>query len=484
MKNQTGKRLLTLFMCAIIVLSHFQSVTAMANAEECPIHGTHKLDGTIMFEGDHPHKQYIVCDCGFVQYTGTTLDYYENCETCKAQVCPVHGTHKLDGTVMFEGDHPHKQYTVCDCGFVQYTGTTLDYYEECEICNPQECQHLTTDIGWDTITNKRSVSDTEHELTGYQYRYCTVCFQHIGDKYLVTETVPHDFDDAGDCPTCGYTVSCKHENTKYVEIDGFPAYHQYDEKQHIYDVQYKEVCTNPNCGKTVNNIVDSKRIYEYQDHRFDENGKCQDCGYIKAENQVALEVVVSRGQATAKTGETISASAAVTGGDGNYKYSWKVLCDGSELITTDLGMGDSYNWKAEKAGKYIFTATVVDGNNDSKTASSQEIVVSESECAHEKYTDIPGTVTYEQVSDAKHNKITHMSRVCDVCKETISEYKKTESEDHTFENGKCTGCGIAEPTKDCAHEHTEEVFAGSEITGQGNTEQHIRSEKYNVMRLH
>lgn len=345
------------------------------------------------------------------------------------------------------------------------------------------CTHPTTEVAWDTNYHMKyeSVSDTQHKVSGYQYRYCTECLQRVGESFEATETVAHDFDAAGDCPTCGYTVSCKHENTKLVEIDGFPTYHQYDEKQHIYDVQYKEVCTNPTCGKTVKNIVDSARIYEYQDHRFDENGKCQNCGYIKAEDQVALEVVVSRGQATAKTGETISASAAVTGGDGNYKYSWKVLCDGNELTTTDLGMGDSYNWKAEKAGKYIFTATVVDGNNDSKTASSQEIVVSESECAHEKYTDIPGTVSYEQVSDAKHNKITLMSRVCDVCKETISEYKKTESEDHTFENGKCTGCGLAEPTEDCAHEHTEEVLAGSEITGQGNTEQHIRTEKYNVI---
>ncbi len=345
------------------------------------------------------------------------------------------------------------------------------------------CTHPTTEVAWDTNYPMKyeSVSDTQHKVSGYQYRYCTECLQRVGESFEATETVAHDFDAAGDCPTCGYTVSCKHENTKLVEIDGFPTYHQYDEKQHIYDVQYKEVCTNPTCGKTVKNIVDSARIYEYQDHRFDENGKCQNCGYIKAEDQVALEVVVSRGQATAKTGETISASATATGGDGNYKYSWKVLCDGNELNTTDLGMGDSYNWKAEIAGTYIFSVTVVDGNNDSATGNSQGIVVSQNECTHETYTDVPRTVTYEQVSDTKHNKITLMSRVCDVCKETISEYKKTESEDHTFENGKCTGCGLAEPTEDCAHEHTEEVLAGSEITGQGNTEQHIRTEKYNVI---
>ena len=196
-----------------------------------------------------------------------------------------------------------------------------------------------------------------------------------------------------------------------------------------------------------------------------------------------MEVTLSRGQASASTGETISAKALATGGDGNYKYSWKVLLNGEEISDTDLSMGDSYSWTTEEAGTYVFTVTVVDGNNDSVTNNSQGIVVSQSECAHESYTDIPGTVTYEQVSDAKHNKVTLISRVCDNCGETISEFKQTESEDHIFENGICAGCGLAEPTADCQHVNSEEKLTDSVISDQGNTAQHIVTETYSVICL-
>lgn len=127
--------------------------------------------------------------------------------SAKADECPLYGQHKLDGAVMFEAAHPHKQYTVCDCGFAQYTGGTVDYYAECEVCNPQECQHPNTDTAWDTnySMNYVSISDTQHQVTGYQYKYCTNCFERIGSSFQVTETYSHDFNSNGDCPTCGYT---------------------------------------------------------------------------------------------------------------------------------------------------------------------------------------------------------------------------------------------------------------------------------------
>ena len=663
------KRVQSILLCAMMMISLLADIPVSAEENECPLYGQHKLDGAVMFEAEHPHKQYVVCDCGFAQYTGSTMDYYAECETCNPQECqhtntdiswdsnyklnyvPISETqHQVTGyqyeycTSCFEhigssfeateiynhdfnsnGDCPTCGYThackhsrtklvvidgypaysqynetqhivdiqykeicrdcdevvnqivdsardykhedhdfnkkgVCrDCGYVK-----LEEQEELKIsvsanqssaetgslisasasasggdgsysfawsvtCNGSTvadtdsgygdsysvtanqagsyvftatvhdgngnqisgssgtitveepaCQHPTLEVAWDTYS-VIPVSDTEHELTGYQHHYCTVCFEPVGSSFAATERVGHDFNSNGDCPTCGYTYKCKHTNTKFVPIDGYPTYHQHDEKQHIYDVRFKEVCTNPTCGTTVKDLVDSERIYEHQDHRFDENGKCQDCGYIKQEAQVPLEVAVSRGQASAQTGETITAKALATGGDGNYKYLWKVFLNGEEIQVTDLGMGDSYSWRAETAGTYTFSVTVLDGNNDSVTGSSQEIVVSQSKCMHETYTDIPGTVTYEQQSDAKHNKITLMSRVCDICSEPIGEYKKEESENHTFANGTCTGCGLAEPTADCQHEHAEEKLTDSKISNQGNTDQHVVTEIYSVI---
>lgn len=663
------KRVQSILLCAMMMISLLADIPVSAEGNECPLYGQHKLDGAVMFEAKHPHEQYVVCDCGFAQYTGSTMDYYAECETCNPQECqhtntaiswdsnykmnpvPISETqHQITGyqykycTSCFEhigssfeateiynhdfnsnGDCPTCGYThackhsrtklvvidgypaysqynetqhivdiqykemcldcndvvnqivdsareykhedhdfnkkgVCrDCGYVK-----LEEQEELKIsvsanqssaeigslisasasasggdgsysfawsvtCNGSTvadtdsgygdnysvtankagsyvftatvhdgngnqvsgssgtitveepaCQHPTLEVAWDTYSAV-SVSDTEHELTGYQHHYCTVCFEPVGSSFAATERVGHDFNSNGDCPTCGYTYKCKHTNTKFVPIDGYPTYHQHDEKQHIYDVRFKEVCTNPTCGTTVKDLVDSERIYEHQDHRFDENGKCQDCGYIKQEAQVPLEVAVSRGQASAQTGETITAKALAIGGDGNYKYSWKVLLNGEEIQVTDLQMGDSYSWRADTAGTYTFSVTVLDGNNDSVTGSSQEIVVSQSKCMHETYTDIPGTVTYEQLSDAKHNKITLMSRVCDICREPIGEYKKEESENHTFANGICSGCGLAEPTADCQHEHAEEKLTDSKISNQGDTNQHIVTETYSVV---
>ena len=129
-------------------------------AEECPVHGQHQFCTYVYCEADHPHKQYVVCDCGYAKYTGGT-QYYSECEICnpkelddietvpveleevpqaeepQAVECPLYGQHQFGTYVYFEADHPHKQYVVCDCGYAKYTGGT-QYYSECEICNPKE----------------------------------------------------------------------------------------------------------------------------------------------------------------------------------------------------------------------------------------------------------------------------------------------------------------------------------------------------------
>lgn len=349
----------------------------------------------------------------------------------------------------------------------------------------QTCTHPTTDTMWDTnySISYRSISDTEHEASGYQYRYCTVCLERLGDSFSATKTLPHDFDAAGDCPTCGYSHGCKHENTRFVLEEGYPVYTPENEQTHIYDAQYKEVCTNPSCGKTIRHFVDSQRVYEHQAHNFDAAGKCKQCGYVKKASQEDLDVMVIRGESSAETGETISASAQVSGGDGNYRYAWTVYLNGVSIQKTDYSKDDSFSIVAAEPGTYLFLVTIVDGSGHSKTVASQSITVRTARCTHPAATVFSGEVSYTQVSDAKHLKSTQMIRVCDVCGETIDEYNKEESEDHTFVNGRCTGCGFAEPKPECKHAHTEERLTDSAITGQGDTSQHIVTETYAVVCL-
>lgn len=342
------------------------------------------------------------------------------------------------------------------------------------------CKHPTTDVAWDTnysITYK-SISDTEHSMSGYMYEYCTECFEHIGDSYAATVNYGHDFDGAGDCPTCGYTKSCAHTDTKFVPIDGYPAYHQYDENEHIYDVQYKEVCTNASCGKTVRNLVDEQRVYEHQPHEFDENGQCYDCKYIKEEEQKPLEAIVARGQDTAVTGDLLTVSVSVTGGNGVYQYGWTVLLDGEELYQTDMSMDDEYSYTAEQAGSYVFVVTVEDSDGTKVTGSSEAIVVAEAACKHENTVEVTIETKYERESDAQHKRITVIGKVCDDCGTELSRFNREEYEEHSFENGFCSGCNLAEPTPVCTHVNGTESLISTTYASQGDTQQHVLLQTY------
>lgn len=422
MVHSTFKRSMAIVLCTMLVLSLLQSTSFVAYADECPVHGQHKLDGAVMFEAEHPHKQYVVCDCGYAQYTGGTVNYYAECDVCNPKDCPVYGQHKLDGAVMFEAEHPHKQYVVCDCGYAQYTGGTVSYYAECDVCNPQECQHLHTDVAWDMSRSMKyvSISDTQHQVTGYQYVYCTDCFEHIGDSYLVTENSGHYFDSNGDCPSCGYTHACLHSNTKLVALDGYPAYKSYDETQHIVDIQYREECLD--CGATTRQIVDSARYYEREDHNFNNKGVCRDCGYIKPEEQEELKISVNADQSSAVAGDTISAIATATGGDGSYSFAWKVTCNGSTVANTDLSFGDNYSVLTSESGNYVFTATVRDGNGDQVSASSNAIIVEEPACLHpttEVAWDTNYPIKYVSISDTEHEMTGYQYHYCLVCFERV-----------------------------------------------------------------
>ena len=102
-------------------------------------------------------------------------------------------------------------------------------------------------------------------------------------------------------------------------------------------------------------------------------------------------------------------------------------------------------------------------------------------CEHTSYTDVPGTSKYTQISDAKHKKTTLMRRVCDSCKKTLNEYNKEVSESHHFSNGSCKECGAADPNAVCKHKNATNQFAYADITGQGNTQQHIVTDTYKVV---
>ena len=349
-------------------------------------------------------------------------------------------------------------------------GSRVDASSQSITVKAKPCEHPTYAVQWTADPRScKSISDSEHTTTGYQYKYCTVCGVQISEKFKATETEPHQFDAAGDCLSCDYRHSCQHKDTTLVIASGFPSYKSCNAKEHTCTTLYDRVCANATCGKVVK--LGDTRTTEDQPHRFNSSGRCKDCGYQKSYEK--LQLGVSRLKAEAYVGDTIGASASASGGNGQYNYEWQISLNGQVIDTFAGGRDDSYTITASSAGQYVFTATVTDGQGSCKTASSSAITVKAKACEHASYTDVPGTSKYTQISDAKHKKTTLMRRVCDSCKKTLNEYNKEESESHHFANGSCKECGAADPNAVCKHKNVTDQFAYASITGQGNTQQHI-----------
>ena len=402
--------------------------------------------------------------------------------TTDESICSNERTSRTSASVSWtwENNHSYRIWAGACCTGNDPDNTSTWDYTGMDSFTVVGCPHTNTETAWDTTNHDvsyKSISDYEHKITGYEYEYCTKCFERIGKSHKVTETQAHVFDSDGDCTICNYRHSCQHKNTELVIASGFPSYKSCNAKEHTCTTLYDRVCANATCGKVVK--LGDTRTTEDQPHRFNSSGRCKDCGYQKSYEK--LQLGVSRLKAEAYVGDTIGASASASGGDGQYNYEWQISLNGQVISTFAGGRDDSYSITASSAGQYVFTATVTDGQGSCKTASSSAITVKAKACEHTSYTDVPGTSKYTQISDAKHKKTTLMRRVCDSCKKTLNEYNKEVSESHHFSNGSCKECGAADPNAVCKHKNVTDQFAYASITGQGNTQQHIVTDTYKVV---
>ena len=384
----------------------------------------------------------------------------------------------------WEAGHSYRVWAGACCEGNDPDNTSTWDYTGMTTFTVEACAHSHTETGWDTnyTITCTPISDTQHTMKGYEYEYCTNCFEHIGSSYKATWTFEHDFDENGDCPTCGYKHACEHTRTKLVEIDGYPAYIQDSETKHIVDIQYKRVCRD--CDAVVDKLVDSERVYQREDHDFNSKGVCRDCGYVKPAQQEPLKISVSASPSSAETGASLSASAAASGGDGNYSFSWKVTCDGNVVANTDLSYGSSYNHTASKAGSYVFTATVRDGNGNQVSASSGTLTVKAPACQHpstEIAWDTSRAITYKSVSDQAHSMTGYQYKYCTVCFERVGDsFSASETVSHDFDsNGDCPSCGY---THACPHTKTKRVENTSKRTSSlkpfSETEHEVTTTKY------
>ncbi|MBE6679308.1 MAG: CHAP domain-containing protein [Ruminococcaceae bacterium] len=102
------------------------------------------------YEGDHPHREYMKCDCGDYYYTGENV-------------------YSSNYILEYEAAHPHRQYKLCGvCGhdYTEYTGLTRED-DSCSTCTaPGKPEILNIK---NTYTNEDEIVFTWGETTNTDY---------------------------------------------------------------------------------------------------------------------------------------------------------------------------------------------------------------------------------------------------------------------------------------------------------------------------
>ena len=128
------------------------------------------------FEGAHPHREYMICDCGNWYYTGTDLmsvtqtSYesvhphreYKHCTMCNENY--LTGTDLMSITqTSYESVHPHREYKHCTmCNENYLTGTTKKL-SNCSECNiPGKPQIILNEMYTSDQTITFNWSDTDN----------------------------------------------------------------------------------------------------------------------------------------------------------------------------------------------------------------------------------------------------------------------------------------------------------------------------------
>ena len=295
-------------------------------------------------EEQHSIKEYYKIKCGICGFT-----------VAEEQEETTYEEHDFDSNG-----------TCTECGYVKEQNP-----EELQVSlsvNPTEVEVGGQFIAVVTVSGGSGVASLYWHVTcnGNEKLDITTADQDIdipaeeAGTYVITVTVL-DNNGAQDTDTKTVTavppVDCTHEHTETVYTE--PGYEQIDgnEEEHNVYKYYDLVCSD--CGETVEAHKCDEP--EKEAHHFDSNGTCSDCGYVKEQNPEKLLVFVNVNQTTALVGESLDASATATGGDGNYKFAWKITRDGEEIHITDDSIGPIYNWPADVGGTYVFTVIVIDG---------------------------------------------------------------------------------------------------------------------------
>ena len=288
---------------------------------------------------------------------------------------------------------------------------------------------------------------------------CSSC-EEVLEKNL-TECLgeqEHEYSPDGVCLICHYANSeCTHESTskKYAPT----TYEPENKDTHTMIRRFDVVCDY--CSA----VIPLRTSESYELNRTERTkglahnfvGKtCAECGYVKADE---LTLTLQRGQSSAKVGETITASASISGGSGTYKLRWKVYCD--DICMNDDVTGawisakeHSASYTADRAGSWYFEASVSDSEGESVTATTRTLSVTTDECQHDYQTiEQADKLEYIKVNDVQHRVNHYYASVCTLCGDVKNTWIREEFMPHSFDaDGKCICGAIKEEDPECVHE--------------------------------
>lgn len=309
------------------------------------------------------------------------------------------------------------------------------------------CAHSEKDVAWDTnqtITYNK-YNDTHHKVTGYQYTYCTSCFERVGESFATEEYEEHSLNTSGKCSLCGYSTGtdCSHINFEIVCDEEKPITHeQYSGFYHItYFYQYSR------CKDCHTRLSESYPTDEWMQHSLDDDNICKDCGYAAPVIE-DLQIFLTLSQSTVQIGDTVQAVASVTGGSGNYYFTWIVSnTDGYIMYRTDYAE-NSCDFTPRSEGSYVFQATAYDSQHRDLWAQAVNnvIVVEKIACSHENTETVTSTQLVNQ-SLTHHTVETTTYEECTICHEKRNEVTDVEWVEHTPTDAESYGHEAAHPHK-------------------------------------
>ena len=352
--------------------------------------------------------------------------------------------------------HRYNSNGVCyECGYVRISEEVHEHkwYDE-----------------YDTVSIYECIDDMHHILVATEiYRHCKSCDERKIDRYEESGAVEsaHYYGSNGKCVSCGYKKKEedynkpeqeKHQHNWYGLENGKSSYLAIDETYHkITAVKLNFVCTD--CGEAKQEDWEIDGTPE--EHRYNSNGGCNSCGYVKivvtptptvrptavpASTPTFVAIPTELPTVTPKLTLAPTKVPTATPKVTNSATKTPIATDEPTIVPTELPV---VTLNPTEVPTEVLTVTPKP--TESLTPSPTVHICT--------YKESHWYQNYEYYNEEKHSCIHIITPECTVCGKKGERTNKTEYGKHKIEDGVCTKCkaqiGLAEVEKEYIQEQIE-----------------------------